>query len=296
MFLDNSTNEFKDIIGRYSRDIHKPKKQVINVQRILDERNKMLMDANDEDQIFEDELKNIMKMNVGCDDKAIRSRMKRKNFDSDSKNKRFHKKLLVNALDKDDYYSYVFDFNHTKTNKNETNKYLSPIQSSRKQFLPALDNSKSKIKILKEIINDNPKTKKNLMKAFNHKILIESNNSPSKQNGVLECTYSQFSKLNLLTRQSHSSNDLPLITINDNNPKLNKLLNEIAKKDETRKILKVIKKQNRVKDYVGSIEKLENRMRMTKIKSTEALERSKIKTGYLKDKFKRIYDKNFLII
>lgn len=356
MILDRCTDEFKRIYNRYRRqlkEVHKVR-ETLDVQKILEERNKQLIDNVDEEELLHEEaLEGLLKLEGGgSDDKAIHHRIKmQNNLHQGSKRKKFQKKSLLHILDDKEIDLNHFERKDTIFNTFSTSKTFisntnnSPTMSpniSPKLTLPLIgvvgggvfqlnemnnsnnfNNSNNlqetpthdKLQKIQNIIETNPKIKKKLAKSYNDKIMFELRQQPGALSSMRSVNKSKTHKRNkdiLLDYHKEgksancNSNNISNYILQTNtstkesiNPQFNdltsrvhdeymKVLRQVASKDETGHLLKVIDKQNRLKDYMVNIENIESKVLKAKERSTSIVERYEKRRNYFKIKLKRM--------
>lgn len=305
MILGRCTEEFQKIYNRYRKYLKESRKQAFNVEKLLQERNKQLINKQDEeDVLYEEALDGLGRFDGGFDDKAIHNRVKFEKNLFEGKKKKLLKKSLINKLENNLHFDGFQNEKSSLTMNSETDiSYsISPLISPNKIALPpinfqldlknvnshSLKNYKNVDRINKIIVN-NPLLKKNVSKAFLEKVNPLNKNLPTNSSHA----HSDTSFLNI--QDALSSFDQSRLSNNENKvyEEYFKKIQLIAGNNETERLLHVIDKQTKLKSFIDRIDHFEDKVTNAKEKSIKVLDHYDRRKSQLKSKYKRLFEKNF---
>jgi hypothetical protein len=314
MILDNCTQEFKKIYNRYRKETNIVKKTEnlnTNIQKVLEERSKQMIDKQDEeDLLYEEAMNGMLKQVEGgaSDDKAIHLRIKLEKINK--KKKKFHKKNLLKMLENDNFE--IDGINEFSVEDSPGDKRLStepfdisPKISAKKLLnlpkLKVMDKRYEKIAKIKELINGFPKIKKAIEKVCNVNDSFKANSNyinliASNRGKDISTVNSLIFPTTDCSVHRSSRNHLSISNMNMNklfDNELDKTLNQIVGSNDTEKVLKVIEKQNKLNDYMQKIQNFENKILKTRENTLSKLDNYEKRKFQLQNKFRRVLDKNF---
>jgi hypothetical protein len=306
MLLERCTEEFQKIYNRYNRYIRESKKTTFNIEKLLEERSRQMINRQDEeDLLYEEALTGMGSFEAGFDDKSIHNRVKFQRLEG--RKKKMLKKSLINVIDSVQISGFPSDRNISTPMSQSVNNYsLSPnIFTPHKDFLPPINgifaidlkrfnSSKNYENLAKinKIVENNPIIKKNISKAFLEKVLL-----PKQKTFQTQSTYMNTDNSVALNQDSGSSFDnsqsIPYIETKIQE-EYYKRIQQMAGKKETDQLLKVIDKHHKLKSYMDKIEHLEQKINLSRNKSLKVMDHYENKRTQLQSKYKRVYEKNFV--
>jgi hypothetical protein len=311
MHFNHCTEEFQKIYRRYRRQLNESKKTNFNVEKLLEERSKQLINKLDEEALLlEDAIKNIGAF------EGKRNRIKLENFAKAKRAKKIEYEDIITILDSVKVKKIDSTFKIPEIQEKEiiidsiiNSPAIPPIKKislpkikSIKNLIltnipPSSERSNENANKIDKIIQSNPIVMKNISKLFKQNINKKKDNSGEINNSSSHCFTHSNSHLkiqNTLSLNEGYSYDNYITEMNSEIKKeYNIRLKLIADRQETKHILKVIDKHTKLKDYVNRIETYENKIKNAKLKCVRVFDLHDKKTLQLKSKYKRIYDKKF---
>jgi hypothetical protein len=304
MILGRCTEEFQKIYNRYRKYLRDSKKQAFNVEKLLEERSKQMINKQDEEDIlYEEALGGLGGYEAGFDDKAIHNRVKFERHLFEGRKKKLLKKSLINKLENDLHFDGFQNEKNTSTIKSECDiSYsISPgIIASNKSYLPPINfqldlkklnapKNYENVTRINKIVENNPTLKKNISKAYIEKILPLNKNLPTNS------SYVHSDSSFMLIQDSGSSFDHSRLSNVESKvyEEYYKRIQQIAGKKETERLLHVIDKHTKLKSYMDRIDQYEDKVTNAKDKSIKVLDHYEKKKSQLQSKYKRVFEKNF---
>jgi hypothetical protein len=325
MMIDSCTKEFKEIYNKYKLQMNKRRKMKMNLQMVLEERNRQIIEnLNEDDLIFEDAIVNKMDSVEG--DRVIHQRgIKSLQTKKEKQPKKYHKDKLLEILGTEE--------GKLSTNKNleevkiDFTPHFSPLSKKMvnnsevapiKLPLITINSNIDKILLTYSTINSNQnnvptshKTNKNyrkineiisssdFVKKSVKKVILDSIPNAGDRNNKRSMNLSNHQLLPQSNRSNsnHKSNFTPLETeerlITD---EYIKNINRFANNQSTINVLKVIDKQKKMKKFMEKIEGIEENLVKARDRSTSIFDTYDKKAGTLKNNYKKVVERNFLSV